>query len=381
MQTGNRNARKLLMDSRGRVFVYNGMEVLMYDELHNIFLPRISRQMIGQSWGDFFIDAADDILLSAPGSLLIFGRDDFKLRTEVKHAEGTGYYFFALLENGLLLSSGDGTLMVFDTKARQQVPLSPEMAARITAHGSVVQATCLLENNTILLSTSKNGLFELNLLSHTLYGEGDAGFTLPVPDAYVTQIFQDSRKNIWLGTYDKGLFADYYYKEKFGGSDNYLNRVIDNSSVFAVAVDQEENLWVSTLLKGVFVYHTATQKAEQVEIAGLPVGESKNAVNHIFCDRNGGLWLSTNNSVMKCRYDGQRLSILGQWPVPMAMDFEQTDDGTVWVATSTTYIFGFHPDSSEPSRRLTSTTPSSPPCKSSTTASCSSLPSTRTSCA
>ena len=348
MQTGNRNARKLLMDSRGRVFVYNGTEVLMYDELHNIFLPRINRQMIGQAWGDFFIDAADDILLSAPGSLLIFGRDDFKLRTEVKHAEGTGYYFFALLENGLLLSSGDGTLMLFDTKARQQVPLSPEMATRITAHGSVVQAACLLQNNTILLSTSKNGLFELNLLSHTLYGEGDADFTLPVPDAYVTQIFQDSRHNIWLGTYDKGLFADYYYKEKFGGSDNYLNRVIDNSSVLAVAVDQEENLWVATLLKGVFVYHTATQKAEQVEIAGLPVGESKNAVNHIFCDRDGGLWLSTSNNVMKCRYDGQRLSILGQWFVPMAMDFEQTDDGTVWVATSTTYIFGFHPGSSEP---------------------------------
>ena len=50
MQTGNRNARKLLMDSRGRVFVYNGTEVLMYDELHNIFLPRINRQTIGQSW-------------------------------------------------------------------------------------------------------------------------------------------------------------------------------------------------------------------------------------------------------------------------------------------------------------------------------------------
>ena len=83
-------------------------------------------------------------------------------------------------------------------------------------------------------------------------------------------------------------------------------------------------------------------------IEGLPAGETKNAVNHIFCDREGQLWLSTANIVMKCRYDGQRLSILGQWPVPMAMDFEQTDDGTVWVASSTTYIFGFRPGSSEP---------------------------------
>ena len=348
MQTSNRNARKLLMDSKGRVMVYNGGEVLIYDENHHIFLPRISRQLTNQSWGDCFINATDDILLVGPENILIYGGNDFKQRIEMNHPKGSGFYYFAMLENGLLLSSGNGTLMLFDTKARQEVPLSTEMQTRLLANGSAVQAACLLENNTILLNTSKNGLFELNLLAHTLYGEGDTGFTIPVPDAYVTQIFQDSRKNIWLGTYDKGLFADYYYKEKFGGSDNYLNRVIENSSVFAVAMDKQDNLWISTLLKGVFVYHSATQKAEQIMIEGLPAGETKNAVNHIFCDRDGLLWLSTANFVMKCRYDGTRLHILGQWPVPMAMDFEQTDDGTIWVSTASTYILGFHPDSNEP---------------------------------
>ena len=32
----------------------------------------------------------------------------------------------------------------------------------------------------------------------------------------------------------------------------------------------------------------------------------------------------------------------------MVMDFEQTDDGTIWASTASTYIFGFHPGSSEP---------------------------------
>ena len=348
MQTGNHNARKLLMDSNGRVFVYNGTEVLIYDELHHIFLSRITRTMTNQSWGDCFIDGADDILLVGPESLLIYAGDTFKQRMEIELDQNKNYYNFALLKNGLLLSSGNGSLMIFDTKARQIVPLSPQMESRLLAHGSVVQAACLLDNNTILLSTSHNGLFEMNLLTQTLLGEGDADFTMPVPEAYVTQIFQDSRKNVWLGTYDKGLFADYYYMEKFGGSDNYLNRVIDNSSVFAVAVDKQANLWVSTLLKGVFVFHADTQKGEQIVIEGLPAGEKQNVVNHIFCDRDGLLWLSTNNTVMKCRYDGQRLNILGQWHVPTVMDFEQTDDGTVWVATSSTNVYGFRPDSSEP---------------------------------
>ena len=353
MQTSNHNARKLLMDSKGRIFVYNGIEVLVYDELHNIFLSRIQRQTINQSWGDCFIDASGDILIVSPEGLQIYASDTFKQRMEWKHPEGLGFFYFAMLSNGLLLSSGNGTLLIFDTKSRQQVPLSAEMSSRLLAHGSAVQAACLLDNNTILLSTSHNGLFEMNLLTHTMVGEGDAGFSVPAPDGYVTQIFQDSRKNIWMGTYDKGLFVDYYYKEKFGGSDNYLNRVISNSSVFAVAMDKQENLWISTLMKGVFVYHTSTQKAEQITIEGLPAGEAKNAVTHIFCDRDGQFWLSTTNIVMKARYDGSRLHILGQWLVPMTMDFEQTDDGTVWAASSSTYVFAFRPGSNEMEPRQT----------------------------
>lgn len=348
MQTGNRNARKLLMDSKGRIFAYNGMELLMFDEQHHIFLSKVNRTMTNQSWGDCFIDGADDVLLAGPGNLLVYSGETFKLKKEFKDSNNLGFYFFELLPNGLMLASGNGTLLLFDTKSQQPIPLSREMMDRLTAHGSVLQAACLLENNTILLSTSRNGLFELNLLTHTLRGQDDANFTVPVPDGYVTRIFQDSRKNIWMGTYDKGIFADYYYKEKFGGSDNYLNRVIENSSVFAVAIDKQANLWVSTLMKGLFVYHSTTQKAEQIEIAGLPAGEKKNAITHIFCDRDGLLWLSTSNIVMKCQYDGARLNILGQWPVWSTMDFEQTDDGTVWASTSSTYIMAFRPGASQP---------------------------------
>lgn len=348
MQTGNRNARKLLMDSKGRVFVYNGQELMIYDEVHNIFLTKVTRQMTRQSWGDCFIDGSDVIMMIGSANVQLYSSDDFKLLRDIHDIEDSHAFYFELLSNDLLLASGNGTMVIYDVKSHQFIPLSPEMTSRITAHGSVLQAACLLDNNNILLSTSHNGLFELNLFTHTLRGEGDAGFSAPVPEAYVTKIFQDSRKNIWMGTYDKGLFVDYYYNEKFGGSNSYLNRFIENSSVFAVAVDKNANLWVSTLRKGLFVYHTDTQKAESIEIAGLPAGEKRNAITHIFCDRDGQLWLSTSNIVMKCQYEAGRLNILGQWPIFMTMDFEQTDDGTVWISTSSTYIVGFRPGSNQP---------------------------------
>ncbi len=342
VKSANLNIQKLLEDSRGRLFAYNGTEVLRYDDQLQAFHPIISRQTAGQqwTWGNCVIDASDQILITESQRILIYESSTFKLKREV--ALGDQYYFYSeMLANGLMILSGYGNLRLFDTKSLRLVPLPTEMETRLTAHNSIIQAARLLEDNTILLSTSKNGMFGLNLLAQTLHGEGEAGFTLPVPDALVTLVFQDSRKNVWLGTYDKGLFADYYYKEKFGGSDSYLNRVIDNSSVLAVATDRQQNLWISTLLKGLYVYHLDSQKAELIPLEGLPAGEQKNAVTHIFCDRDGRLWLSTGSIVMKCRYEGGRLAILSQTPVLGAMDFEQTDDGTVWVSTSTNDIVGF----------------------------------------
>ena len=345
----NLNTQKLLEDSKGRVYVYNGTDVLCFNEAKQAFLPCISREMGKQqwAWGNCIIDASDQILITESQRILVYDSSTNKLKREIPL--GDHYYFYSeMLSNGLMILSGYGHLTLYDTKSQRIVPISQDMESRMMAHNSIIQAARLLEDNTILLSTSHNGMFELNLLAQSLHGQGDADFTRPVPDAMVTQVFQDSRKNVWLGTYDKGLFADYYYKEKFGGSDNYLNRVIDNSSVLAVAMDQQQDLWISTLLKGLFVYHLNTQQAEAVPLEGLPSGEQKNAVTHIFCDRDGLLWLSTPSLIIKCNYTGDRLNILNQWAFMAPMDFEQTDDGTVWVSTSSNDIIGFPKGASQP---------------------------------
>ena len=249
-KTTNQNIQKLLEDKRGRVYAYNGTEVMLYDDGLKAFHPVISRQLAHQhwTWGNCIIDAADDILITESHRLLLYDGTTFKQKQEFTIDGDRVFYYSEMLSNGLMILSGYGHIFLFDTKARRMVPIDPGIEARLTANNSIIQASRLLANNTILLSTSKNGVFELNLLAKELTA-------LPVGTGLVTQIFQDSRQNIWMGTYDKGIIADYYYKEKFGGSDNYLNRVIDHSSVLAVAMDRQQNLWISTLLKGLFVYH------------------------------------------------------------------------------------------------------------------------------
>ena len=217
-KTTNLNIQKLMEDKHGRVFAYNSTEVLLYDDALKAFHPIITRQLPKQqwTWGNCIIDAANDILITESQRLLLYDGTSFKLKQEFPSSGDRDLYYSEILSNGLIILSGFGDIILFDSKARRIVPIDPKIKARLTAHNSIIQAARLLVNNTILLSTSKNGVFELNLLANELN-------SLPTEFSLVTQIFQDSRQNVWMGTYDKGLFADYYYKEKFGGSDNYLN--------------------------------------------------------------------------------------------------------------------------------------------------------------
>ena len=341
VKSSNLNILKIMVDSQGRVFAYNGTEVLRYDDALKAFHPIIKRQMTQKQWpwGNCMIDASDQIVITESEQLVIYDPTSFKPK-QVVSTQGQGpFYYSEMLSNGLMILAGNGCMSIYDTKSIQPVAIPAEMVSRITARGSIVQAAHLLDDNSIILSTSKNGIFQLNLLAQTIT-EGQWNSWVP----HVTEILQDSRHNIWFGTYDKGLRTDYYYKEKFGSSDSYLSRTIGRSSVLALASDISGNLWISSLYRGLFVYYPDKQLAEHVNMEGQP------DVNHIFCDRDGHIWLSTVDRVMKCRYQSGQLSILSQMFAPSVMDFEQTDDGTVWAATSSSDIIGF-PTSGEPVTR------------------------------
>ena len=341
VKSSNLNILKILEDSQGRIFAYNGTEVFRYDDALKAFHPIIKRQMSQKQWpwGNCLIDASDQIVITESQELVIYDPTSFKLK-QVVSTQGQGpFYYSEMLSNGLMILSGNGCMSIYDTKSLQPVAIPAEMVSRITARGSIIQAAYLLDDNSIIISTSKNDIFQLNLLAQTIT---DGQWNRWVP--HVTEILQDSRHNIWFGTYDKGLRTDYYYKEKFGSSDSYLSRTIGRSSTLALASDISGNLWISTLHRGLFVYNPDNQQAEHVSIEGQP------EVNHIFCDRDGQIWLSTVDRVMKCRYQSGQLSVLSQMFAPSVMDFEQTDDGTVWAATSSNDIIGF-PTSGEPVTR------------------------------
>ena len=192
VKTSNLNTQKLIEDSKGRIYVYNGTEVLVYDDGLQAFHPIIKRQRSGGqwTWGNCIIDAADQLLITESQRLMIYDSSSFKLKKEIPL--GNQYYFYSeMLSNGLMILSGYGNIVLFDTKSQQLVPLDPVMEARLTAHGSIIQDIQLSHIPVILVTakiTAENQVEGLSV-------GADAYVTKPFDPAVLSALIQSQLKN------------------------------------------------------------------------------------------------------------------------------------------------------------------------------------------
>lgn len=118
---------------------------------------------------------------------------------------------------------------------------------------------------------------------------------------YVVEIFQDSKRNIWYGTLEKGV-------AKFDGSNlKYVTTKdgLPSNRIVSVIEDKSGNLWFGTG-SGIskFDGKTFTHYSEKD-------GLCNNMVSYLFIDSKGILWIGTWGGV--CKFDG---SDFENFPIP-----------------------------------------------------------------
>lgn len=115
----------------------------------------------------------------------------------------------------------------------------------------------------------------------------------------VRALFEDSKGNIWIGTYGGG--ANVLNPET--GHFTYYNKLKSNISsdvVYYITEDRKKNIWVGTLGGGLNLFHEKTGTFTAFQEESLR-GE---VVNGIAEDAQGHLWLTTNSGLS--RFDVQR---------------------------------------------------------------------------
>ncbi|MGB1307132.1 MAG: two-component regulator propeller domain-containing protein, partial [Flavobacteriales bacterium] len=154
--------------------------------------------------------------------------------------------------------------------------------------------------------TPENTNDDNNKHLNTSSGQGN------LPSNTVYSLAIDNDGEVWVGT-DKGLAVFYDTDEVFGlngdaqqvlvEADGYVEPIIANESVTAIAIDGANRKWFGTKNSGVFVYSAdGSQQMEHFTQENSPL--LSNTINHISIDNNSGeVFISTNKGLIS--YKGE----------------------------------------------------------------------------
>ena len=115
---------------------------------------------------------------------------------------------------------------------------------------------------------------------------------------YLREIYEDRAGNFWIGSLGGGLHK---FDRKTGKAIRYTSNLADsttlsNDYIFSLYEDSHGRFWVGTWGGGLNLFDRSTGKARRfTEEDGLP----SNAIYGMLEDREGNLWLPTNNGLSK----------------------------------------------------------------------------------
>lgn len=338
MNTYSRNAFQILEDKSGNIYVNTSAALCRYDEEENAFNDVL--QMTEAGWSmimNCFFSPGNDLWVVTSTHLKRYETDSMQLLDSLQ-IDNYPTYSYMTRDGRIWLSTYAG-VSVFDTGSRSFQKTPESMRNHPEFSRAYVTYIYQYGDNTLLLNTDKHGLFCYNMVDGSLKHQSETGFPFIVPDVKINVMFADSRRNLWIGSYDQGFHVIYDYKERFN-NDSWLKSNLENVSVMSVACDSRDNLWISTLKDGLYLYNSKTEIFRRIDRSRLFRfdGGDKQDVSFVFVDSRDRVWLTIGNAVVRCLFDGKDLKVDRYWPVFLPMAMSEDAQGRVWIGSASEYV-------------------------------------------
>src|SRR5690606_21219849 len=108
----------------------------------------------------------------------------------------------------------------------------------------------------------------------------------------IQTIFIDSRQNIWIGSWDRGI---YFLKN---GTSRFVNYNTANTSglksnrIFSFAEDSKGRIWIGTFIKGLHYFDNKTSTFVHCDSKPFAENTLDNAfIRKVFVDSDNVLWV------------------------------------------------------------------------------------------
>ena len=330
----------VLTDERGFVWIgtkagvyrFNGYELKKY-----IHQPDIPNSLPDNIISNIVEGRQHDLWVISERGIALYQNDSDEFLVP---KDSAGRYIRAYsacpMESGMLFGT-KGKLIKYDyhTRTFSFICLDKQSDFDIT---SVNQ----WDKNTVLCSSRWAGGLLVDI--HT----GKIKSTHFIPDHEITAMFSDSKKRIWIASYNNGIRC-YSHSGKLLASYTTQNSQLSNNTVMCVT-ESDYHLWIGTDGGGINILNPET--GEISVLKHIPGNDSSLPVNSIICLNNDGntLWAGTIRGgligikqVFMRTYTSTLLGTEGGLSDNTILSLYQDDQNMIWIGTDGGGINKFNP--------------------------------------
>jgi ligand-binding sensor domain-containing protein len=332
----SQNATQILENNKGAIYANMVIQLLKYDPDKKEFNVVIN---FGRS--DFnntcYFDKENKLWSVTPSSIRIYDSNTPELVSEIKPEQKISYSY--LHANGDLWLIAGKNIRILNTGSMRYKNIPDPIQSHPVLSNAIISKIHSINETSILINTQKNGLFLYNIANGKLIhqsetgflNQSESGFPFEAPDFEISEIFTDSRKNLWFGSTDQGYSIRYNYKARFN-NNNLLRSGLDKKSITSMASDQNGNFWIATN-KGLIFYNDTKRTLEKVNLDRLfPDMSYRYMITTVFVDIDNNIWLMADDILLCCRYTGGRLRHIRSFHLPdMENCIAQDAAGTIWI--------------------------------------------------
>jgi len=171
----------------------------------------------------------------------------------------------------------------------------------------------------------------------------------------IQTIFIDSKQNIWVGSWDRGI---YYLKN---GTTRFINYNTSNSSglksnrVFSFSEDSKGRIWIGTFIKGLHYFDNKTNTFIHCDAKPFAENTLDNAfIRKVFVDSDDLLWVGTILGLYQVNIkdeshfkvtnmrDAMFKGINQSNSIQTILSIYESNDKTIWIGTDGQGLFSYN---------------------------------------
>ena len=329
----------LIEAENGQLYAYGAEGVMVVDRKKQELQP--TNLVKGKIVKAITADALGQLYVGCNNTSYIYKvSHDLKRTDSLSLGQSTDVNCLILTDQRLLIIGTEDGISAVDIHSGKMMPAAPD-AIYPRLHSPVTDL--LVRGHHLLICTENNGVMDYDWTTNNFYQDRSRQF-LNNPNLHATCCFSDSRKNIWLGTFNQGYFVD---TKTESNPDYMFNEYIQGKFATRICPDASDNLWFGTRYDGLYYYNVHTHILQHYNHLNLPILQTVGSdfVESMLLDSHQNLWVGIGKHVMKIPTSDGRLGT----PTSFNIDAEivtiaEDGDGTIWTGSSTDGIRLFYPN-------------------------------------